>query len=97
MEGRGTAVAITIELPADVEARIVANALRRGVSPNEYAGQLVADAVPLDSAMQDPKGAPEGFRERMAALGKLAGRDLPSIPDEALRRENLYEREDEML
>lgn len=90
-------MAITIDLPADVEARIVEIARKQGVSADEYASQLIAGAVPVEAAAKDTGSTSQGFRERMAALGKLAGRDLPRISDEALRRENLYEREDEMV
>lgn len=89
-------MAITIELPPDVEERVIANARLRGLAVSEYAGELIAGSVP--AATRDAFDLPvDEFERLLDCLGQLIPVNAPPIPDEALRRENLYEREDTML
>ena len=88
---------ITIALESWSEDRLRVAAEERGMSPEAYAGLI------LDTFIRtglDPRKDPaplyltataEEWEAETAGLIEGPGDSLPSIPDEALRREHVYE------
>ena len=81
---------VTLELKPDLADRLRAEVERRGVA----AEQIIADALEARLSLANPVPATTE-EERGRALRSFLeiGRNIeaPDIPDEALRREHLYE------
>ncbi len=91
-------MAITLELMPKLEARLRLLASHRGVSAEEYARELLeASMGPAENLDQDGRHFSETAtdeeweREFDEDTEWLRGLNLPDLPDEALRRENMYE------
>ncbi len=93
-----------IELSPELANRLEAEAARRGIAPGDLARSSLEAAFPPikpddpsapydpdDLASRGPITPEEWERESEALDRELADLDLPEIPMEALRRENLYE------
>ncbi len=83
---------ITLELPPDLEARFLAEARAAGVPVSEVVRGYLFHAIPRRN--DQPPASDEidrAFEE--AANGIPEG--IPPLPDEAMRRESMYSREDD--
>jgi hypothetical protein len=91
-------MSLILDLPPAIEARLKAEAAHRGISTEDYARRL------LEGALGWPAYTPEGDRPFYETatreewlkrfhdmIDELALLDVPDLPDEALRRENMYE------
>jgi hypothetical protein len=81
-------MALTIELPIEMETRLKQQAQERGVSLSVYISEILA--VTTSSALPAPKNL--SAEEFEAALDRLARHSdrIPSLPLEAFSREHLY-------
>jgi hypothetical protein len=83
---------ITLELPPDLEARLRAAAEEQHVPGEEVVKALLYDFHPLPA----PKGTlskeiDRGFED----AADLILESVPPLPDEAISRESIYNREDD--
>jgi hypothetical protein len=80
---------ILLELDPETEARLKAQAERRGIAPEQYAGQFLRENLPYQ-----PTGTgrltPEGLNALRDALTK-GSENLPILPPEATERASFYE------
>jgi hypothetical protein len=86
---------LKLDLSAAEEAELLKKAEEKGV-PVEKMFRDVALGIshePVKKRKLDPH-SDDPFERKIAALQKFLPNDLGSIPDEALRRENLYADED---
>jgi hypothetical protein len=77
---------VTIELPPEIEAGLLAQAEARGLPLPQYVQHLLREQFPAGA------GAPSSAAERAAAWRESV-RGLPHtppLPDEAISRENIY-------
>lgn len=82
---------MTLTLSPELEQRVRAEAARHGQDAREYALSLLQIALPNEVP---PWNASPSLAERLAALdalAKAADPAVPLLPDEALRRETMYE------
>lgn len=71
---------ITLEIPDEQARRLKAQAAQRGQSVEDYLLSLAAhEDLPY-----------EEWRARLKALPEFLPEQVPSLPDEALRRETMY-------
>jgi hypothetical protein len=79
-------MALTIELPPDIEARYAVQAAAKGVPLNVYLRDRLVEQAPSPSDMT--------ISERLAALQDwMAGhKPTPPLSDEAISRETIYEK-----
>jgi hypothetical protein len=86
---------LTIELDPVTLERLRREAERRMLRADELARTLIEAALPEAEPEHHPDWDTATPEQRLKAfhemLERLARYDLPSIPDEALRRENMYE------
>lgn len=80
---------IQIELSPEVEARLSAEAARRGVATEEYAGKLLEDAL-LPMTLGTGRLTADELRELTEELTR-GSEKLPVLPPEATERESFYE------
>jgi post-segregation antitoxin (ccd killing protein) len=85
---------ITLDLPADIEARLAAEAQARGLDVAEYAAGVLAAAVSTsntDTAV-DENARPAAVEETSAWLDQLAqfSHKIPAMPGETFSREMIY-------
>lgn len=84
----------TLELPENVERILVAKARQRGVALEAYMREVLQRDAQVDSDTREPQNVISARLQALSQLQELAKgtrSGLPSIPDEALSRENLYE------
>lgn len=87
---------MTIEIPADLEAGLLAQAQAEGLTVRDYVQRLVcgelAARLGTDSASRPAFELPpeEWVRQFRAWTSSHAGRNLPVLPDEAMSRESIY-------
>lgn len=82
---------LTIEIPPDLEARLEAEAARRGVDASDYARLILEER--LLSGQSKPFWATASKEEWLRAFNQwMDNQDatLPPLPDEATRRESFY-------
>ncbi len=91
-------MALTLELEPPLEQRLHELAARRGMSAEQYARMVleVLMRAQIDPTEQDLPfyitATPEEWRREFHAwIESLKSIGAPPIPDEALRRESLYE------
>jgi hypothetical protein len=74
---------VRLELEPDIEASLAARARARGIPLDVYLRSLIEDLARTEAtpAIQD-------FRAALDALAEM-GRDLPSLPPDALSRESI--------
>jgi hypothetical protein len=72
-----------LDLPPDLEARLTAEAVRRGLSPEECLLEVLDTAVPRDAQALTPAEMVQQW-EREGVIGIWADRtDLPDSPEYA--------------
>jgi len=77
---------VTIQLPADIEADLVAQARAQGLDLPKYVEQVLREQVP-------PRGGAALSPSERADAWRQSTRDLPHTPplsDEAISRESIY-------
>ena len=80
---------IQIELDAETEARLVAQAARRGIAPDKYASEFLRENLPLygtGTGILNPGDVEEMTKELTRGSEKL-----PVLPPEVNDRESYYE------
>ena len=80
---------ILLELDPETEARLRAQADRRGIAPEQYAGEFLRDNLPLYAT-----GTGILTREDLRAMREELPRgseNLPILPPEATERSSFYE------
>lgn len=80
---------IQVELDAETEARLVAQAARRGIAPDKYAGQILRENLPVyltGTGILKPGDVEEMTKELTRGSEKL-----PVLPPEATERASFYE------
>ena len=83
---------ITVELPPDLEARLLAEAKAKGVPVGEVVKAHLYRAPPA----QSPKRlTAEEVDEMLEEAADLIPEGIPPLSDEAMCRESMYTREDE--
>jgi hypothetical protein len=80
---------ILLELDPDTEARLKAQAERRGIAPEQYAGEFLREVLPLYSPGSG-RLLP-GDVERMTEVMTAGAENLPILPPEVNDRESYYE------
>jgi len=80
---------IQIELSPEIEARLTAGALARGVAPEQYAGSLLQEAL-ATPVRGSGKLTVEEFHAMLGALAE-GSEKLPNLPTESFTRESFYE------
>lgn len=85
------AMTITLDLPPEVEARLLAEAQDKGVPVGEVVkAYLIQHALPAKSQM-----SPEALDQVLDEIAGSIPKGIPPLSDEALSRESIYTREDE--
>jgi hypothetical protein len=83
---------ITLELPPELEARFVAEAMAKGVSVGEVVKAYLYHVGPARSPKQlSAADVESGFEE----AADLIPEGIPPLSDEAISRESIYTREDD--
>jgi len=80
---------IRIELNPEIEAQLVAGALARGLTLEEYAGDLLRDAIATHGESQG-KLSVEELHAMLEAIAE-GSENLPKLPTTAFTRDNFYE------
>jgi hypothetical protein len=80
---------IQVELSPEKEARLAAEAVLRGLAPEQYAGKLLAEALTPHSAGTGIL-TPERF-DRMLKVLTRGAENLPILPPEVNERASYYE------
>ena len=85
------AMALTIELPPDVEARLTEQAEARGLDVATWAAHVLASATPPEGPVKPRTG-----EEARAWLDELArfSDQIPAMPGETFSREMIYQDHD---
>jgi hypothetical protein len=78
---------IQVELDQDTEARLTAQAVRRGIAPEQYAGEFLRDNLPHFGTGSMKPGDADKFLKVMTA----GSEHLPILPPEVNNRESFYE------
>ena len=82
---------ITLELPPEVEARLLAEAQNKGVPVGEVIkAYLIQQAPPLKQQM-----SAEELDQALDEIADSLPKGIPPLSDEAMSRERIYTREDE--
>jgi hypothetical protein len=84
---------ITLELPAELEARLIAEARDRGLPVAEVVKAHLLDQVPAPPRPEQL--TPEDIDKAFEEIADIIPEGIPPISDEMLRHENIYTREDE--
>jgi hypothetical protein len=80
---------IQVELDAETEARLTAQAERRGIPPEQYASEFLRDNLPLNRRGTG-KLSP-GDVDEMTKVMSAGSENLPILPSEVNDRESYYE------
>jgi hypothetical protein len=85
-------MAIVLELPAELEARLTADAAARGLDLPRYALELLEQAAPA-AQVQKPQRTPEEIRAWLDEFAQFSDQ-IPAMPGETFSREMIYEDHD---
>jgi hypothetical protein len=80
---------IQVELDPETEARLTAQAVRRGIAPEQYAGEFLRDNLPFYGA--GTGRLRPGDADTMTKTMTAGSKDLPILPPEVDNRESYYE------
>jgi hypothetical protein len=78
-----------VELDPETEARLKAQAIRRGVAPEQYAGEFLRENLPPNTAGKG-RLTREGLRAMTRELQE-GSENWPILPPEATERASFYE------
>jgi hypothetical protein len=82
---------ILLELDPETEARLKAQAERRGIAPEQYAGEFLRENLPLHgTAERTGKLTRESLHAMTKRLQK-GSEKMPVLPPEATERASFYE------
>jgi hypothetical protein len=86
---------VTIELPPEIEAGLLAQARAEGLNLSDYVQNLIRERVSTKAAGAASRPAhelppEEWVRQFEAWANSHAGRNLPVLSDEAMSRESIY-------
>lgn len=85
-------MAVTIQLPPEVEARLAAEARERGIGLPAYVQSVLAETS--RPRLPEPKRiSREEFEASLDRMSKYSDK-IPSLPIEAFSRKNLYDDRD---
>jgi hypothetical protein len=89
-------VAIPIPMSQEEQASLLAQAKAQGLSVDALLRRAVLDVIAgaRDIAPRQQL-SPEEFERAFEEIADIIPESVPSIPDDALSRENIYTREDE--
>ena len=77
---------VTIHLPSDIEAALVAQARAQGLDPAQYVEHLLREHFPQRAgAVLSPAERAQAWRESVRGLPHT-----PPLSDEAISRESIY-------
>jgi hypothetical protein len=85
-------VTITLELPSELEARLLAEAKAKGVSIEAVVKEYLWHATPTANLA---RLSAEEVDEELDAAADLIPQNIPPLSSEAMSRENIYTREDD--
>jgi hypothetical protein len=86
-------VTITLELPPDLEARFVAEAMAKGVPVHEIVKSYLLYYAP---PAQPPRQlSAEEIDKTLDEAAELIPEGIPALSDQAMSRESIYTREDD--
>jgi hypothetical protein len=88
-------MAIVLQLAPELESRLVAQAAAQGKSAEELLQMLVERL--LLTASNSPVSPQERAERFLSWVGRHSLLQAPPLSDEAVSRENIYTRENEML
>jgi hypothetical protein len=80
---------LLLELDPETEARLKAQAERRGIAPEQFAGEFLRDNLP-SYATGTGRLTKEGLRAMRVELTRNS-ENLPILPPEATERASFYE------
>jgi len=89
---------ITLELPPEAEANLLAQAKARGLSLDAFLKTIIANQVAAAASVKPLESLPlqgEELDRVFEEIADLVPNGTPILSDEALSRESLYTREDE--
>jgi hypothetical protein len=78
---------ILVELSPEKQARLTAEAMLRGIAPEQYAGKLLDDAL---TPVSTGKLTREEFHTMLRELAEDS-ETLPKLPTSAFSRESIYQ------
>jgi hypothetical protein len=81
-------MALILELPPELEARLAEQAAARGLDLAAYATRVLEGSVPAEPVKRER--TPEEFDAWAAAMAKGA-EHLPKLPTESFTRESFYD------
>jgi hypothetical protein len=91
-------MAILLELDPEIESRLIAQATAQGISPEILLKTLVEGLLANSSQPTPLTLLPQERTERFVSWAKSHRKNAaPPLSDEAISRESIYTREDEML
>ena len=93
VQGTRTGMTITLELPPDIEARLVAEARAQGVPVAEVVKAYLVHHSP--QARGPKQLTAEEVDRGLEEAADLIPEGIPPLSDEALSRESIYTREDD--
>ena len=80
---------IQVELDSETEARLTAQAVLRGIAPEQYAGEFLREILPLYSP--GTGRLMPGDVDRMTKVMSAGSEHMPILPPEVNDRESYYE------
>lgn len=85
---------ITLNLPAETEAMLLREASERGVTPDEFVTRLVETAAPAEKPKMSatkPRLTHEEWSRRLREWVDTPRREMPTLSDEAISRDTIYD------
>jgi len=80
---------ILVELDPETESRLAAQAARRGIAPEQFAGEFLRENLPVHDTGKG-RLTREGLRAMTLEL-QQGSENLPVLPPEATQRASFYE------
>ena len=88
---------ITINLKPEIEAKIREKAKSKDLSLEQYIESLIEKEIDEEDFRQPDISIDEWENQLLNFINSPLDSNLPPLSDEAISRENIYTREDEML
>jgi len=85
------AMTIVVELDAETEARLKAQADRRGIAPEQYAVEFLRENLPLNGTAEATRKLTREALRQMTKRLQSGSAKLPVLPPEATERASFYE------